>query len=55
MRWAMLLLLAGCAATPVECVTVKRVAPALPLDEPVLVHCDKLGQFLVCLPVSGLG
>ena len=51
----MVVVLSGCVSPrpdPTECVTAKRVQPAPPLDEPALVTCHRLGQFLVCNPIS---
>lgn len=43
------LLLAGCAAVPVDCACDEKREPlAQPLDEPELVHCQKVGDRLYC-------
>lgn len=41
LKWAMLLLLAGCTATPKF---------SEPLDPGEMMTCHRLGQFLICNP-----
>lgn len=47
MKWLWMVLLAGCAAP-------LAVPPGAPLDEPELMKCHRLGQFLICNPLTEL-